>query len=53
VDASEAAHAAELEATLLAASSPGSEGPVEAAVKATEASAVLDEAAVVAEGAEV
>jgi hypothetical protein len=53
VDASEAAHAAELEATLLAASSPGGEGPAEAAVEATEASAVLDEAAVVAEGAEV
>jgi hypothetical protein len=60
VDASEVAHAAELEATLLAASSPGGEGPVEAAVdatvasvEATEASAVLDEAAVVAEGAEV
>jgi hypothetical protein len=53
VDASEAAHAAELEATLLAASSPGGEGPAEAAVEATEASAVVDEAAVVAEGAEV
>jgi hypothetical protein len=59
-DASEAAHAAELEATLLAASSPGGEGPAEAAVdatvasvEATEASAVLNEAAVVAESAEV
>jgi hypothetical protein len=59
-DASEVAHAAELEATLLAASSPGSEGPTEAAagaavapVEATEASAVLSEAPVVAEGAEV
>jgi hypothetical protein len=58
--ASEAAHAVELEATLLAASSPGGEGPAEAAVdatvasvEATEASAVLNEAAVVAEGAEV
>jgi hypothetical protein len=53
VDASEAVHAAELEATLLAASSPGGEGPAGAAVEATEASAVVDEAAVVAEGAEV
>jgi hypothetical protein len=60
VGASEAAHAAELEATLLAASSPGVEGPAEAAVdvtvasvEATEASAVLNEAAVGAEGAEV
>jgi hypothetical protein len=59
-DASEAAHAAELEATLLAASSPGGEEPAEAAVnttvasvEATEASAVLSEAPVVAEGAEV
>jgi hypothetical protein len=58
--ASEAAHAAELEATPLAASSPGVEGPAEAAVdatvssvEATEASAVLNEAAVGAEGAEV
>jgi hypothetical protein len=57
---SEAAHAAELEAMLLAASSPVGEGPAEAAVdatvasvEATEASAVLNEAAVVAEGAEV
>jgi hypothetical protein len=59
-DASEAAHAAELEAALLAASSPGGEGPAEpavdaavASVEATEASAVLSEAPVVAEGAEV
>jgi hypothetical protein len=59
-DASEVAHAAELEATLLAASSPGGEGPAEAAVdaavapvEATEASTVLSEAPVVAEGAEV
>jgi hypothetical protein len=59
-DASEVAHAAELEATLLAASSPGGEGPTEAAagatvapVEATEASTVLSEAPVVAEGAEV
>jgi hypothetical protein len=57
---SEAAHAAELEAVLLAASSPGGEGPAEpavdaavASVEATEASAVLSEAPVVAEGAEV
>jgi hypothetical protein len=53
VEASNAAHAAELEATLLAASSPGGEGPAEAAVEATEASVVVDEAAVVTEGAEV
>jgi hypothetical protein len=59
-DASEVAHTAELEATLLAASSPGGEGPVGAAVntsvasvEATEASAVLRGAPVVAEGAEV
>jgi hypothetical protein len=59
-DASEAAHAAELEAALLAASSPGGEGPVEpavdaaiASVEAPEASAVLSEAPVVTEGAEV
>jgi hypothetical protein len=59
-DASEAAHAAELEAALLAASSPGGDGPVEpavdaavASVKAPEASAVLSEAPVVTEGAEV
>jgi hypothetical protein len=45
---------------LLAASSPGGEGPAEAAVnatvasvEATEASAVLSEAPVVAEGAKV
>jgi hypothetical protein len=53
VEASDAAHAAELEATLLAASSPGGECPAEAVVEATEASAVVDEAAVVTEGAEV
>jgi hypothetical protein len=54
------AHTAELEAALLAASSPGGEEPAEAAVnatvasvEATEASAVLSEAPVVAEGAEV
>jgi hypothetical protein len=59
-DASEAAHEAELEAALLAASSPGGEGPAEAAVtttvasvEATETSAVLSEAPVVTEGAEV
>jgi hypothetical protein len=59
-DASEAAHAAELEAALLAASSPGGEGPAEpavdaavASVEAPEASAVLSEAPVVTEGAEV
>jgi hypothetical protein len=59
-DASEAAHAAELEATLLAASSPGGEGPVElavdaavASVEAPEVSVVLSEAPVVTEGAEV
>jgi hypothetical protein len=54
------AHATELEAALLAASSPSGEGPAEAAVnttvasvEATEASAVLSKAPVVAEGAEV
>jgi hypothetical protein len=51
------AHAAELEAALLAASSPGGEGPAEVAVNMTvasvEASAVLIEAPIVAEGAEV
>jgi hypothetical protein len=59
-DASDAAHAAELEAALLAASSPRDEEPAEATVTATvasvgatEASAVLDEGPVVAEGAEV
>jgi hypothetical protein len=59
-DASDAAHAAELEAALLAASSPDGEEPAEATVAATvasvgatEASAVLDEGPVVAEGAEV
>jgi hypothetical protein len=59
-DASEAAHVAELEAALLAASSPGGEVPVEpavdasvASVEAPEASAVLNEAPIVTEGAEV
>jgi hypothetical protein len=59
-DASEAAHAAELEAALLAASSPGGKGPAEpavdaavASVEAPEASAVLSEAPVVTEVAEV
>jgi hypothetical protein len=59
-DASEAAHVAELEAALLAVSSPGGEAPAEpgvdaavASVKAPEASAVLNEAPIVTEGAEV
>jgi hypothetical protein len=59
-DASEVAHAAELEVALLAASSPGGDGPTEAAVnttvasvEATEASTMLSEVPVVAEGAEV
>jgi hypothetical protein len=62
-DASEAAHVAELEVALLAASSPGSEVPVEPAVdgavtsvEAPEASAVLNETPIVTnvtEGAEV
>jgi hypothetical protein len=59
-DASEAAHVAELEAALLAASSPGGEVPVEpavdaavASVEAPEASAVLNETPIVTEGAEV
>jgi hypothetical protein len=59
-NALEAVHAAELEASLLAASSPSSEGPVEpavdaavASVEAPKASAVLSEAPVVTEGAEV
>jgi hypothetical protein len=59
-NASEAAHTAELEAALLAASSPGGEGSVEpavdaavASVEAPEASAVLSEGPVVTEGAEV
>jgi hypothetical protein len=59
-DASEAAHVAELEAALLAASSPDGEVPVEpavdaavASVEAPEASAVLNETPVVTEGAEV
>jgi hypothetical protein len=57
-DASEAAHVAELEAALLAASCPGGEVPVEpavdaavASVEAPEASAVLSETPVVTEGA--
>jgi hypothetical protein len=49
-DASEAAHVAELEAALLAASSPGREGPAE---PAADAAAVLVETPVVTEGAEV
>jgi hypothetical protein len=59
-DASEAAHVAELEAALLAASSPGGEVPMEPAVdaavtsvEAPEASVVLNETPVVTEGAEV
>jgi hypothetical protein len=59
-DASEAAHVAELEAALLAASSPGGEAPAEpgvdaavASVEAPEASAILNEAPIVTEGAEV
>jgi hypothetical protein len=59
-DASESAHATELEAALLAASSPGGKGPAEpavdaavASVEATKASTVLSEAPVVAEGAKV
>jgi hypothetical protein len=59
-DASEAAHVAELEAALLAASSPGDEAPAEPAVDATvasieapEAAAVLSEAPIITEGAEV
>jgi uncharacterized Ntn-hydrolase superfamily protein len=59
-DASEAAHVAELEDALLAASSPGGEVPVEpavdaaaASVEALEASAVLNETPIVTEGAEV
>jgi hypothetical protein len=49
-DASEAAHAAELEAVLLAASSPGREDPAEPAAAAvaapTEAPVVTEEAEV-------
>jgi hypothetical protein len=59
-DASEAAHVVELEAALLAASSPGDEAPAEPAVDATvasieapEAAAVLSEAPIITEGAEV
>jgi hypothetical protein len=59
-DASEAVHVAELEAALLAASSPGSQSPAKpevdaavASVEAPEASAVLNEAPIVTEGAEV
>jgi hypothetical protein len=58
-DASEAADVAELEAALLAASSPGGEVPLEpavdaavASVEAPEASAVLNETPIVTEGAE-
>jgi hypothetical protein len=49
-DASEAAHVAELEAALLATSSPGREGPAE---PAADAAAVPVEAPVVTEEAEV
>jgi hypothetical protein len=49
-DASEAAHVAELEAALLAASSTGREGPAE---PATDATVVLVENPVITEGAEV
>jgi hypothetical protein len=49
-DASEAAHVAELEAALLAASSPALEGPAE---PAADAAAVPVETHVVTEGAEV
>jgi hypothetical protein len=59
-DASEAAHVAELEAALLAASSPGDEAPAEPAVdtavtsvEAPDAAAALSEAPIVTEGAEV
>jgi hypothetical protein len=59
-DASEAAHVTELEAALLAASSPGDEAPTEpaagtavASVEAPDAAAALSEAPVVTEGAEV
>jgi hypothetical protein len=59
-DASEAAHVAELEAALLAASSPGDEAPAEpaadaavASVEAPDAAAMLSEAPIVTEGAEV
>jgi hypothetical protein len=59
-DASEAAHVAELEAALLAASSPGDEAPAEpavdaavASIEAPDATAALNEAPIVTEGAEV
>jgi hypothetical protein len=59
-DASEAAHVAELEAALLAASSPGDKAPAEPAtdaavvsVEAPDAAAAPSEAPVVTEGAEV
>jgi hypothetical protein len=59
-DDSEAAHVAELEAALLAASSPGGEAPAEpavdaavASVEAPETSVMLNEAPIVTEGAEV
>jgi hypothetical protein len=59
-DASEAAHVAELEAALLAASSPGDEAPAEPAadaavvsVEAPDVAAAPSEAPVVTEGAEV
>jgi hypothetical protein len=60
VDTSEAAHAAELEAALLAARSPGDEASVEpaadaaiASVEAPDAAAAPSEAPVVTEGGEV
>jgi hypothetical protein len=59
-DASEAAHVAELEAALLAASSPVEEAPAEpavdaavASVEAPDASAALSEAPIVTKGTEV
>jgi hypothetical protein len=60
VDASEAAHVADLEAALLVASSPGDEAPAEPAadtavvsVEAPDAAAAPSETPVVTEGAEV
>jgi hypothetical protein len=52
-DASEAAHVADLEAALLAASSPGDEAPAEPTVEAPDTAPTLSEAPVVTEGAEV
>jgi hypothetical protein len=45
-DASEAAHVAELEAVLLAASSPGREDPADPAAAPTEAPVITEEAEV-------